>query len=184
MALDSQTLDALKWLGAGIGWLASAYISYRIGRRAKIDDIQIEKRQTFVDQLSNLLQTDFHERQQIVDLYNLNFSHMKNLSEAMYYFDKYESLYQEFRQLMSKLPEGIDKLQEVNRNAAIYLDKNTVEAIESYISDTLFSYDDTGLTDTYAENFFTTVLDDDRSKRLAENYEAAMHGLRKAVRWR
>lgn len=185
MNLDPQTLDTLKWFSVGIGWLISTYITYRIGRKTKHDDIQIGKRHAFAEQLSALLQKDFHSRRLITEQYHSNFDHMKTVSEAMCYFDKHESLYQSIRQLMSELPENIGKLQETNRSAAIYLDEGTTEAIESYIADTRFSYetdDGLGLINTYAENFFVTLLDSARSTRLTGNYKAAMRGLRKAVR--
>lgn len=185
MNLDQQTLDTLKWFGVGIGWLISTYITYRIGRKTKHDDIQIGKRHVFAEQLSVLLQKDFNARQLIAEQYHSNFDHMKNVSEAMHYFDKHESLYQSIRDLMSELPADIGKLQETNRSAAIYLDESTTEAIESYIADTRFSYQTDGclgLINTYAENFFVTLLDASRSKRLAENYKTAMRGLCEAVR--
>lgn len=185
MTLDPQTLDTLKWFGVGIGWLISAYITYRIGRKTKHDDIQIGKRHAFAEQLSALLQRDFHNRQLIAERYHSNFDHMKDVSEAMYYFNKHDSLYQSIRQLISELPDDIGKLQEANRSAAIYLDESTTEAIESYIANTRFSYETDGglgLINTYAENFFVTLLDSNRSKGLAENYKSAMRGLRKAVR--
>lgn len=185
MNLDPQTLDTMKWLGVGIGWLISVYITYRIGRRTKHDDIQIGKRHVFAEQLSALLQKDFNNRQLIAEQYHSNFDHMKDVSEAMYYFNMHESLYQSIRQLMAELPNDIGELQEANRSAAIYLDENTTEAIVTYIADTRFSYETDGglgIINTYAENFFITLLDSDRSKRLAENYKAAMRGLRKSVR--
>ena len=153
--------------------------------KTKHDDIQIGKRHAFAEQLSVLLQKDFHNRKLIAEQYHSNFDHMKDVSEAMHYFDKHESLYQSIRQLMSELPADIGNLQETNRSAAIYLDESTTEAIESYIADTRFSYETDGglgLINTYAENFFVTLLDSARSTRLAGNYKAAMRGLRKAVR--
>ncbi len=71
------------------------------------------------------------------------------------------------------------------RDAAIYLNESTTEAIEFYIADTRFSYETDGglgLINAYTENFFVALLDSDRSTRLAENYKAAMRELRKAVR--
>lgn len=56
MTLDPQTIDILKWFGLGIGWLITTYVTYRIGRRVKHDDIQIRKRHNFAEQLSVLLQ--------------------------------------------------------------------------------------------------------------------------------
>ncbi|MHB8388325.1 MAG: hypothetical protein ACYDBH_01940 [Acidobacteriaceae bacterium] len=151
----------------------------------KHDDIQIGKRHAFADQLSVLLQKDFHNRQLIAEQYHSNFDHLKDLSEAMHYFNKHQSLYQGIRHLISELPDDIGKLQAANRSAAIYLDENTTGAIESYIANTRFSYESDGglgLINTYAENFFAALLDADRSKCLAENYKAAMRGLRKSVR--
>jgi hypothetical protein len=81
MTLDPQTLDTLKWFGVGIGWLISAYITYRIGRKTKHDDIQIGRRHDFAEQLSALLQRDFHNRQLIAEQYHSNFDHMKDVSE-------------------------------------------------------------------------------------------------------
>lgn len=184
MELDSQTLETLKWFGLGIGWMISTYVTYRIGRRAKHDDIQIEKRHNFSEQLSTLLQKDFHNRNSLADQYRSNFDHMENVSEAMYYFNKHEFLYQGMRDVMLELPVDIGKLQEINRSAAIYLEENTTSAIETYIENTRFSFesDGIGLINTYADNFFTNLLDESRSSQLAEGYKTAMRGLRKAVR--
>lgn len=85
---------------------------------------------------------------------------------------------------MLELPVDIGKLQEINRSAAIYLEENTTSAIETYIENTRFSFesDGIGLINTYADNFFTNLLDESRSSQLAEGYKTAMRGLRKAVR--
>lgn len=186
MTIDSQKLDTLlKWFGVGIGWLISTYITYRIGRKTKHDDMQIGKRYSFAEQLSALLQRDFHSRQKIAEQYHSNFDNLDNVSKAVDYFNKHNSCYQSMNQLISELPNNIGKLQEANRSAAIYLDESTTKAIESYIANTSFSYEtdgDLGLINTYAENFFVTLLDLNRSKRLTENYNSAMRGLRKAVR--
>lgn len=184
MNIDPQTIDILKWLGVGFGWLISTYITYFIGRKAKHDDIQIGKRYAFAEQLSAILQKDFHNRQLLADQYHSNFDHMTDLSEAMHYFHKHEALYQGMRDLMAEIPPAIGKLQETNRSAAIYLDEDTTEAIESYIANTRFSYetDGIGLINTYAENFVATLIDASRSASLEKYYKAAMRGLRKAVR--
>jgi hypothetical protein len=184
MTLDPQTIETLKWFGLGIGWLITTYVTYRIGRRVKHDDIQIGKRHNFAEQLSVLLQKDFHNRKLLADQYHSNFDHMSNVSEAMHYFNKHETLYQGMRDAMSELPADIGKLQEINRSAAIYLDESTTSAIEAYIENTRFSFesDGIGLFNNYAESFFTNLLDESRSSQLAEGYKNAMRGLRKAVR--
>jgi len=184
MTLDPQTIDILKWFGLGIGWLITTYVTYRIGRRVKHDDIQIRKRHNFAEQLSVLLQKDFHNRKLLAKQYHSNFDRMNDVSEAMHYFNKHETLYQEMRDAMSDLPADIAKLQEINRSAAIYLDESTTSAIESYIENTRFSFesDGIGLINTYADNFFTNLLDQSRSSQLAEGYKNAMCGLRKAIR--
>lgn len=183
MTLDPQTIETLKWFGLGIGWLITTYVTYRIGRRAKYDDIQIGRRHNFAEQLSALLQKDFHNRKLLAEQYHSNFDHISNISEAIHYFNKHETLYQGMRDAMSELPAGVDKLQEINRSAAIYLVESTTCAIEEYIENTRFSFksDGIGLMNNYAECFFTNLLDETRSSKLAEGYKNAMRGLRKAV---
>lgn len=184
MNLDQQTIETLKWFGVGIGWLISTYITYRIGRKAKHDDIQIGKRHAFAEQLSTILQKDFHDRQLLAAQYHSNFDHRTDLSEAMHDFKKYDTLYEGMRDLMAGLPPAIQELQETNRSAAIYLDEGTTEAIESYLANARFSYesDGIGLINTYAENFFSILLDPSHSTSREKHYKVAMRGLRKAVR--
>lgn len=109
---------------------------------------------------------------------------MTDLSEAMHYFHKYETLYEGMRDLMAGLPPTIQKLQEINRSAVIYLDEGTTEAIESYLANARFSYesDGIGLINTYAENFFAILLVPSHSTSREKHYKVAMRGLRKAVR--
>lgn len=184
VAFDQQVIDTLKWFGLGIGWLVSAYVTYRIGRRTKHDDIQIVKRHTFAEQIAALLQRDFHNRRLLTEQYHSNFDHMGNLSEAMQAFHKHETLYRSMRDTILELPTDIEKLHELSRNSALYLEENTTSAIETYIGVTRFSFetDGIGLINTYVEDFFVNLLDVDRSAQLDGAYRKAMQGLRKAVR--
>ena len=67
-------------------------------------------------------------------------------------------------------PISLKLQREINRSARIYLDESTTSAIESYIENTRFSFesDGIGLINTYADNFFTNLLDQSRSSQLAE----------------
>mgnify|MGYP003117439400 CR=1 FL=1 len=50
--MDQQVIDILKWIGLGIGWPLSTYITYYIGKKSKHDDIQIMKRHDFAEQIA------------------------------------------------------------------------------------------------------------------------------------
>jgi hypothetical protein len=184
MTLDQQAIDFLKWIGVGVGWIISTYVTYRIARRSKHDDIHIGKRHNYAEQISALLQKDFKNRQLLTAMYHTNFDHMGNLSEAMHALHKNENLYRDMRELITELPTDIEKLQELNQNAVLYLEESTTTAIEKYIAETRFLYstDGIGYFDNYAEKFFLNLLDEERLTALTKEHKKAMKGLRRAVR--
>tara|TARA_Y100000588_G_scaffold189185_1_gene203100 strand:+ start:438 stop:767 length:330 start_codon:yes stop_codon:yes gene_type:complete len=109
---------------------------------------------------------------------------MDGLSEAMHAFHKHDYLYTRMRETIDELPTDIGNLVELSRRATLYINESTSQSIEQYVATTSFSYhsDGIGLINTYAEDFFKTLLDERRSSLRKAAYEKAMRGLRDAVR--
>ena len=155
-----------------------------LGRRSKIDEIQITKRHELAEKLSILLQEDFNDRLNLKKDYHANFNHMRDLSEAMHYFDKHQNLYISLREGIIRIPTRIPNLTEANQKASIYLPENITSSINKYIELTKFTYftDNIGFINDYAERFFEHLLDDDKWKAMEKLYIEIMGQLRKAVK--
>jgi hypothetical protein len=41
--MDDNIIEIGKWIGGGVAWILSISITYRLGRKSKIDDIRINK---------------------------------------------------------------------------------------------------------------------------------------------
>ncbi len=164
--------------------LVSAYFGYMLGRRSKIDEIQIAKRHELAEKLSIFLQEDFNDRLNLRKEYHNNFDHMRDLSEAMHYFDKHENLYSSLRQGIARIPTRLPSFIEANQRAAIYLPESVTSPIAEYIEHTKFIYmtDGIGLIDDYAERFFEHLLDDKTWTAMENRYTLILGQLRKAVK--
>jgi hypothetical protein len=163
--------------------LVSAFFGYLLGRRSKIDEIQLAKRHELAEQLSMLLQGDFDDRLNLRKEYHENFDQMKDLSEAMYYFDKHPNLYSGIRERLGHIPVRRTSLKETNQKATIYLPENITSAISKYLELTDFTYmtDGIGLVDTYIENFLENLLNEETWESLKKLYELILKLLRKSL---
>ncbi|MGC2423088.1 MAG: hypothetical protein WA666_01885 [Nitrospirota bacterium] len=185
MNLDiDKIISAGKWVGGVIGWIITNVFTYRRGRKAKIDDIQITKRHQFAEQIAEILQKDFYNRKMLKNGYHENFDHMENFNAAMDSFSKYETLYVSMKELIPTLSIDIAQLQTLNMKAAIYLNKATTKDIEDYIEATRFTFhhDGIGIINTFYESFFQNLLDEERFKKLNISYDKSISHLRKAVK--
>jgi len=170
-------------LSAGVS-LLSIFVGYLLGRRSKIDEIQLAKKHELAEQLSVLLQEDFDDRLNLRQEYHENFDHLKDLSEAMYYFDKHQNLYSGIRKRMERMPTRRDSLKVANRKAAIYLPENVTSSIDEYLKLTYFTYwsDGVGFINSFAEEFFKNLLDDDTWESLQNHYTSILNRLRKSLK--
>jgi hypothetical protein len=120
MATFVNFLASIPWLIV-LGWLGSNIITYLLGRQKGIDAIKLKKKQELAEQMAVLLHDDYQARLTLRRFYENNFKHL-TLHEAASAFDKHEvAMYMTQRQTMVDLLDGIGKLQQLNRQALIYV---------------------------------------------------------------
>jgi nicotinic acid phosphoribosyltransferase len=108
--------------------------------------------------------------------------HIPERSVAVQAFTEHPTMYQSMKNIMVGLPEQINKLKDLNRRAAIYIDERLTEKIEQYIETTRFSFVMDGgelLINTFAESFFDNLMDGKLLGRRRNLYQQIMNGLRK-----
>lgn len=150
-----------KWVLGGLAWLISVIITYYIGKKSKVDDIRLKKTYEIAEEVAVLIQKDHHDRELLIEEFNENFGHIPDRKDAVENFHRFPSLYESMRKEIMGLPEQINKLQDLNRKAAIYFREDLTRKIEDYITMARFTYLTDGglLFDTYLESFFDNLLD-------------------------
>jgi hypothetical protein len=164
--------------------LVSAYFGYMLGRRSKIDEIQIAKRHELAEKLSIFLQEDFNDRLNLRKEYHNNFDHLRDLSEAMHYFNQYDNLYSSLHQGIARIPARFPSFIETNQRATIYLPESVTSPIAEYIELTKFTYmtDGIGIINDYAERFFEHLLDDKTWTEMENRHKLILGQLRRSVK--
>ena len=184
--MGDKFIEITKWLGGGAAWLISMIITYKLGRKSKIDDIHIKKRHEYAEIMADALKKDFKERQTLLELYEKNFGHLKEIAEADEAFNRFPSLYKEMRTIIAELPNGINKLEEISRKATVYFNPAVMNDVENYISETRFSFatDGTGglLYNTFFLSFFNNLLDQKKILKRKSLFESSIYKLRKALK--
>jgi len=179
--MEKEHIEYLKWLLTGIGALIGMFVTYRFGRKTKIDEISLKKAYEMAEKIAELIQEDHHIRELLLENYNKNLGHMTK-EDAIEAFHKYRGLYHDMKEQMVQLPRKINELQELNRKAIIFLSKKLTGLIDQYIKMTRISFitDGTGIIiNTYAEEFFENLRDEIKLKERRGLYEKILDELRK-----
>jgi len=164
--------------------ILTAFFGYLIGRKSKIDEVQIKKRYELAEQLAVLLQMDFENRLKLRKEYHVGFDHMRDFSQAMGAYDKHQNLYSNIRGRIKDVPTNHNKLKEINQKANIFLPKNISSTVQEYLDLTYFTYtsDGIGLIDTFDEDCLKNILDEQVWKGLSNHYDFVLDQLRKALK--
>jgi len=182
MALLEKSLSTLGWVVAAI---VTSVIGYFIGRQQTVDKIQLETRHRLAGELVSLLRRDYHNRQFLRRAYADNFSHLKNVNEAVSAFEKYSTLYIPMRQAISQIPDDLSKLGDLGDRASLCMNRKTIAAIDSYIATTNFSYatdGGLGLVNEHDLRFFENLTNEDKFTELTALYDDAIRRLRASTR--
>ena len=65
----NEPISTIVWVLGGAGWFVSNVITYKLGKRAKIDDVKIQKVYEYAEGLAVALQKDHHDREYLVEWY-------------------------------------------------------------------------------------------------------------------
>lgn len=179
--MDPQIIDSAKWALGGLGALFSLYVSYKLGKRGKVDDLFIKRRHDLVERLSVALQDDFETREVLRSEYESNFGHVDEF-KAMEVFNRYDDLYQGMRNNIQRCAELLASLRQLRREVAIYVKPKVAQLVEQYIACNQFTFDTDGglLINTYAEEFFRNLLDESKHARRETLFRHLMKELRSA----
>jgi hypothetical protein len=184
--MDDNIIEIGKWIGGGVAWILSISITYRLGRKSKIDDIRINKLHEYAQIIVSVLSKDFNERKDLVESYERNFNHFDEIEKAVDAFEIHTSLYKDMRNIIIELPKNIDKLEEKSRNAKIYFDLNLIKDIEGYVKTTRFSYISDGMNglmfNTYCLSFFKNLLDQENIIKRKKLYDNILSKLRESLK--
>ena len=161
MALDVD--DLLKIGITAILGAISAILTYRLGRRAKVDDEKLKKVFELAEEIARLFQ-DITELYEILyEFYKGNFMYIDDVETAIKrYFEK-PGFYDDERERIERLGEKKSQLNDKLKIARLYLDKDVVDAMQKYLEMGRFHYTHVGLgsfLNTYYVEFFKNVLDE------------------------
>ncbi len=175
-----------KWVSillGGIGWLFTNILTYKLGKRSKIDDIHIQKVYEYAKALSIVLQEDYRDREYLVEWYNNNFKNLSSVHEAAEAIETYPLLYQTAHDIMLRLPQRRNNIDEIRKKSAIHLHHRLLELINIYIETTNFTYASDGaggiLINTYNTSSFSNLIDNNKLHERRVVYGKIMKRLRK-----
>ena len=130
---------------SGAAAVGTALIAYHFGKRSKIDDLRIKRRQELAEELAIALQRDHELRESLIEQFTGNLKHLGR-EEAIQAFKKHaETLYKGMCEEIDKLPETRNKIGELLRQGVIYFNKPLVKLIKDYLDTTEFSYTTDGI---------------------------------------
>jgi len=136
----NELISTIVWVLGGAGWFVSNVITYKLGKRAKIDDVKIQKVYEYAEGLAVALQKDHHDREYLVEWYKDSFGHLPTVDAAVAEFESLQTLYQSARMIMGELPQHRQEIADLKRKSAIYLDKELLDLIAKYVETTNFKY--------------------------------------------
>lgn len=180
MELKPEIIDLIKWILTGAAWLVSVVVTYRIGKRGKIDDLKIHRRHELVEKLSILLQEDYQTRKGLISQFHSNFDHLER-AEAYDAFEEHYSLYQGMRASIERCGELKIELRTLSREIAIYIQENLLSELNAYLESTSFTYSTDGfgiLINTYGRSFFENLLNETNIETQDSTYSKILKGLR------
>jgi len=180
MKLEPEIVDLIKWVLTAIAWIVSVFVTYKIGKRGKVDDLKIHRRHELVEKLSILLQEDHQTREGLIRQFHRNFAHLERAA-AYEAFETLETLYQDMRASIERCAELKIELRSLSRQIAIYLQEDLLSELNKYLGSTSFTYitDGIGLfINTYGRSFFENLLDETNIKIRNIAYFNILKGLR------
>jgi len=158
--------DLLKIGLPSILGIVAAIVTYRLGRRAKIDDRKIQKGMELAEEISKLFQDIVDLEEYFYEFYKANYSHLE-LRDAVDNFTRMKSLFYEDYKRIDERAEKRSQLYGKLKIGRVYLNSRLIERIRDYLNVGEFHYehDAGGLTNTYYEDFFKNIIDKSNIKQ-------------------
>jgi len=144
----------------GIIAALSSFVSYIFGKRAKVNEIVLNKGFPVAEEIAVLFQNIVERDLRYYDFYAENFGHYKTLEEAIAdAFEKLPSLYEKEYERINIHRKQMEELNNKLKIARLYLKPRVINNIQKYIDLGLFSYlTDGGIFhDTFYIEFFRNI---------------------------
>ncbi len=175
--------DLLKIGLPTLSGVIASYVSYRIGKKTRIDETKIRKKFEFGEKVNLLFQQIVEINISLRKFYKSNFIHVESIHEAVEDLQThskvlYESQFKEIEDLINKKSE----LHNILKNARLYLNKRIIKNIEEYLELSKINYlHDGGFINTYLDELFKNLIDEKVNKKREKLRKTIMRKIYKLI---
>ena len=152
-------------------------LTYRLGRRAKIDEQKIEKGVELGQEITILFQDVAALEDRLYEFYRSNYEHLKNVDKAVDNFEKMKTLYEPEYVAIDELSKKKQQLEEKIKEGRYLLKSSILVDMQTYLDLLKFKYDQDvfGSMTTFYRQLFLNLMDS-KSRKKRKNIKRKVLG--------
>jgi uncharacterized membrane-anchored protein YhcB (DUF1043 family) len=142
-------------------------LTYRLGRRARIDEKKIEKGVELGQEITILFQDVAALEDRLYEFYRSNYEHLKNVDKAVDNFEKMKTLYEPEYSAIDELSNKKQRLEERIKEGRYLLKSSILVDMQTYLDLLKFKYDQDvfGSMTTFYRQLFLNIMDSKSYKK-------------------
>jgi len=152
-------------------------VTYRLGRRARLDEEKREKGVDLAQEIKALFQDVAALEDRLHAFYMSNYEHLKSVDKAVDNFEKMKNLYEPEYTAVEELSSKRQLLEEKVKEARNLLKSSILANIQAYLDLLKFRYDEDvfGSKTPFYRQMFVNLMDP-KSHKKRKNFKGKVHG--------
>ena len=176
--------ELIPIFGGIIVSIISSIISYKLGKRAKIDTEKIKRKIHLSEEIGRLLQEVMEMENYFYEFYGRNFGNVASVEEAVEnFFERRGDLFEDEYKMIHDVIEKRNRLREKLLLGRLYLPSQFVDEVAQYLDLSTFHYLHDGgyFESTFYVEFFRNIMDEQLHKQRKRLQKLLLSKLKKLV---